>query len=176
MITFISTVNKFDLAAFRWCMSRKYIADIASVSRWISKLGDGHLYVLVGGLLYWLDTMVSNAMLKTALLAFAIELPLYLALKNSIKRNRPSDVIYGFKSFLVPSDKFSFPSGHTAAAFLMASVSAFYYPPLFGIVFLIAALIGVSRVLLGVHFPTDIVAGIVLGSGSALIAIYALGI
>jgi len=171
MVTLIATVNKFDLAAFKWCMSRKHAASIAAVSRWISGLGDGYLYALIGLLLLWIDTEVSSAMLITTLVAFAIELPCYLIFKNGIKRNRPAEAIQGFNAFLVPSDKFSFPSGHTAAAFLMATMIAIHFPSFALLAFTLATLIGTSRVLLGVHFPTDILAGVVLGVSSALIAI-----
>ncbi len=171
MMAIITAVNKVDLAAFKWCMSRKSAPQVASISRWVSSLGDGYLYVLIGAVLYWLSTETSMSMFKTTLVAFAIELPAYLVFKNSIKRNRPSEVIVGFEAFLAPSDKFSFPSGHTAAAFLMATMIAIFYPPFMMFAIVLASLIGISRVLLGVHFPTDILAGIALGVGSALLAI-----
>ena len=59
-------------------------------------------------------------LVKLALLAFAFELPLYLLLKNLLKRQRP----VGLPVFITPSDRYSLPSGHTAAAFLMATVLA----------------------------------------------------
>lgn len=104
------------------------------------------------------------------LAAFLIELPLYLLLKNLIRRSRPADAVESLSAFIRPSDRFSFPSGHTAAAFVFAvAVSAFFsaWAPL---VFALAVAIGLSRVLLGVHFPSDILAGAILGVGSALLA------
>ena len=75
------------------------------------------------------------------------------------------------RAFIQPSDKFSFPSGHTAAAFVMASLLTAFYPPVALVAYPLALAIGASRVTLGVHYPSDIVAGAVLGSGCAFIAL-----
>ncbi|ALP53048.1 Type II phosphatidic acid phosphatase [Candidatus Tenderia electrophaga] len=175
MPTIVNTVTKCDLIAFRWCMSRKRHAEIARLARWISKTGDGYLYALIGVLLLWLDAESGPPFALALLLAFAVELPTYLVSKNTVRRHRPADAIVGFSSFLQPSDKFSFPSGHTAAAFLFANVVAFYYPAYALPAYSAACLIGVSRVLLGVHFPSDIVAGMALGLVSAELALWMLG-
>lgn len=171
-MTAIDKVTKCDLIAFRWCMSRKRCAEIASAARWVSKTGDGHVYVIAGLALWWLEKQFGAQFAATLLLAFAIELPSYLVCKNTVKRNRPADAIEGFNSFLKPSDKFSFPSGHTAAAFLFASIVSFYYPPFSLLTYSTAFLIGCSRVLLGVHFPSDILAGMFLGLTSAELALW----
>ncbi len=167
MAILLEKINNYDLAAFKWCLSRKYSEQVAKVSRWISRLGDGVYYLIFGLALLWLEPVHSKAFFQCALLGFAFELPLYLILKNSIKRQRPNDVIQEFVAYLVPSDKFSFPSGHTAAAFVMATMITCFYPPYSLLAYFIAAMIGSSRVLLGVHFPTDILAGMVLGLTSA---------
>ncbi len=145
---------------------------ITSVAKLVSRLGDGYLYVLLAGMIFWLDTVSGNSFMYTALLAFAIELPLYLLLKNSIRRPRPKESIIGFKPSHKPSDQFSFPSGHTAAAFLFATLLSYFYPPIMVVAFIVAGMIGLSRVLLGVHYPSDIAAGILLGCSSALWSLF----
>ncbi|HSB80711.1 MAG TPA: phosphatase PAP2 family protein [Candidatus Methylomirabilis sp.] len=63
----------------------------------------------------------------------------------------------------------SFPSGHATTAFATALILAFWYPRQTGLFVGLAILVGLSRVVLGAHFPSDVLAGAVLGSGVALI-------
>ncbi len=72
---------------------------------------------------------------------------------------------------ITPSDRYSLPSGHTAAAFLMATVLAASFPLWAPLLFTWAILVGASRLLLGVHYLSDLVAGALLGSGCALWAL-----
>ena len=175
-MSMMRTIHQFDETAFKWCVNNSYAKELASASRWISRTGDGPFYAILGLTLVLLEIQYGMNLVESALMAFAIELPVYLLVKNSIKRNRPHDAIQGFKAFLKPSDKFSFPSGHTAGAFLMATLISHYYPDFAPFAFLMAVLIGCSRVLLGVHFPTDILAGMILGVSTAMISLNILGI
>lgn len=163
----LQSLQRFDHALYISLANRKHASMIATISRLVSKTGDGHLYVVLGLLALLSQSESGRAFLATGLLAFAIELPLYLLLKNGFKRHRPCDVLQSLPAFVCPSDKFSLPSGHTAAAFLMAAVISDFFPQFALFVYLWASLIGASRVLLRVHFPTDIVCGMLLGSGAA---------
>lgn len=172
MITqFIKSAQIWESALFCWCLSRKHASEIAKASRLVSHIGDGHLYAVLGIIAYASDNEYGSRFLTAGLLAFAIELPIYFALKNLIKRDRPNVAIDHITAYIIPSDKFSFPSGHSAAAFLMAVIISYYYPEFAPICFIYASLIGVSRVLLGVHYPSDILAGACLGSVSAYLGI-----
>jgi undecaprenyl-diphosphatase len=126
--------------------------------------------VLVAGVLYWQEGIDSRC-LAAILLAFLIERPIYFVLKNSLKRNRPEASIKNFHSVITPSDQFSFPSGHTSAAFMMATLLGFYFPSLSILLYGWAALVGCSRVVLGVHFPTDILVGALLGISVAFFSL-----
>jgi undecaprenyl-diphosphatase len=90
------------------------------------------------------------------------------ALKRSLTRARPDVSISGFEALAANPDRFSFPSGHTAAAFGVAV--AFGGEP-FGLgplALLLAVGIGLSRVYLGAHYPLDVAAGAVLGVAAGL--------
>jgi undecaprenyl-diphosphatase len=109
------------------------------------------------------------------MVAFAVELTLYYALKKGIRRPRPFKQIDGVRFLIVPPDEFSFPSGHTAAAFLMASLLITACPWLAVPALIWAFLVGFSRIYLGVHYPTDVLAGMVIGLLSAQIGITIVG-
>ncbi|WP_041210380.1 phosphatase PAP2 family protein [Aeromonas jandaei] len=162
----MNKIQQWDLQVCRVCLLHTYNRQQARVSRLVSRTGDGPLYAVLAALLWWQGES-ERELVKLALLAFAIELPLYLLLKNSLKRQRP----VGLPVFITPSDRYSLPSGHTAAAFLMATILATAFPLWAPLLFGWAALVGASRLLLGVHYLSDLVAGALLGGGCALIAL-----
>lgn len=171
MNAFLQRVHHLDTLAFLWVHVTKNFQYRKSV-RFISRTGDGVWYLLIALFLLLLEPTHGNAFFWAGIIAYSLDVSLYLLLKNLIKRDRPAVRIDYYKAWITPSDKFSFPSGHTAAAFLFACLVANFYP-LFAIpCFIWASLIGVSRVLLGVHYPTDTVAGAALGSSCAFIGIY----
>ncbi|MCJ7688554.1 MAG: phosphatase PAP2 family protein [Clostridiaceae bacterium] len=93
-------------------------------------------------------------------------------LKNVIKRIRPSDGIPSWNLLIAKPLSYSFPSGHTTSSFAVAGVLAKYFKR-YALGFLgLASLIGFSRLYLYVHYPTDILAGIVLGLMCSGIIIY----
>jgi undecaprenyl-diphosphatase len=84
--------------------------------------------------------------------------------KALVDRHRP------FEHQLGPrSSTHSFPSGHAATSFACATVLSYYVPRLRGPLFVLAALIGLSRVYNAMHYPTDVLAGAVLGVATALL-------
>ena len=164
------SIHKYDVFMFTWLINARMHANFTKASRYLSKTGDGHLYLLVIGALYWYEGLESRC-LQVLLLAFLIERPVYFVLKNGLKRNRPEVALKNFHSIITPSDQFSFPSGHTSAAFMMATVLSYFFPPLMIPLYGWATLVGCSRVVLGVHFPTDILVGALLGISTALFSL-----
>ncbi len=171
MNTFLQKVQHIDTLTFLWVHVTKGFGYRRS-ARWLSRTGDGPLYLIVAMMLVWLDAQRGQMFFWVGVIAYIIDVSLYLLLKNLIKRDRPAVTIKGYQALITPSDRFSFPSGHTAAAFVFATLVTVFYP-LFALLCLIwAAAVGASRVLLGVHYPTDILAGAVLGVSSALLGLF----
>jgi undecaprenyl-diphosphatase len=142
------------------------------LSYWMSKTADGPLYILLALSLYWQGGPAALEFVTVLALAFCIELPAYLLLKNLFRRQRPAVALAGqIQAHIEPSDRFSLPSGHTAGAFVLVSCIAVLAPVWLPLALLWGCMVGMSRVLLGVHFPGDILAGMALGSGSVLAAV-----
>ncbi len=163
----MQTIQNYDVSIFTWVSRRKSQKILVRLARAISSSGNGPLYLVLAGMLYWMGGPDEIRLLTCMALALLIERPVYFILKNAFKRDRPS-VALNMKSFVIPSDRFSFPSGHTSAAFLMASLWGWYYPALLPALFLWAAMVGMARVILGVHYPTDTMIGALMGSSIAL--------
>ena len=130
----------------------------------ISFTGDGYFYVLLAVLLPLAFPVPGKQFLTSALLCFLIELPLYWMLKRSFKRRRPFLVVQALAPLLKPSDEFSFPSGHTTAAFMVAGLISVFFPAA-------SIAVGMSRVMLRVHFISDVMAGVLLGTCIALLSL-----
>ncbi len=157
-------IHSGDLVTFHWCMCRKRQRQLTGLSKLISHSADGFYYVLIPLIMLLVDTTHAQLAFIVLATAFCIERPIYCVLKKSLKRNRPADALPNFSSFITPSDQFSFPSGHTSGAFLSATIVATLVPMLFWPAYLWACLVGASRILLGVHFPTDTLAGALIGT------------
>ncbi|BDG04012.1 phosphatase PAP2 family protein [Anaeromyxobacter oryzae] len=92
------------------------------------------------------------------------------ALKRSLTRARPDSAIAGFEALAANPDRFSFPSGHTSAAFGVAVALADEPYGIGPCALLLAVGIGLSRVYLGAHYPLDVGAGALLGVFAGLAA------
>lgn len=108
----------------------------------------------------------------TSLLALVVSLLINnVLLKNLVGRVRPYDLLEGLTPLIGRQWDPSFPSGHTGSSFAAAWVLYRELPKRFGVPALIlAGLIGLSRLYVGVHYPTDVLFGVISGIGSGWIA------
>lgn len=89
---------------------------------------------------------------------------LYRLLKRWTRRPRPFRACPGVIAHVAPLDEFSFPSGHTLQAVGFTTVALAWYPGLAPLLLGFTALVATSRVVLGLHYPSDVLAAIGLGS------------
>lgn len=149
---------------------------IRPLARALSRSGDGYLHLLVPALLAFLGARDMDRFALLLGLSLALERSLYWSLKNSLRRRRPQDAVPGFRSLITASDQFSFPSGHSSAAFLLATALTLVYGGPLVAMYLWASGVALSRVLLGVHFPGDTLAGALMGSGCVVFCASLLGL
>ena len=172
----LSLLQQYDLDLFTRVFKQGERRMVIPMARALSRSGDGYLHVLLPLLLFSLQSPGMTSFASLLALSLLIERTAYWCLKNSLRRRRPQDAVPGLRSFIVASDQFSFPSGHSSGAFLLATCLAIVYGGPATAVYLWAGGVAVSRVILGVHFPGDTFAGAAMGSGIAVFSASQLGL
>lgn len=142
-----------------------------SAPRWIrlwmicaTRGGDGWLWYAMLGVVWLFGGEAGPRAITSCVSAVAIGIAVFLALKRTIRRRRPCQMEPHVWCTLAPPDQFSFPSGHTITAFSVAVPLSGYYPDAAIGLYFVASSIAVSRVLLGMHFVSDVLAGAAIGS------------
>ena len=165
--------RRVDAIEHAWCLrlnrgcSQPAVRDVFAA---ISKLGDGIFWYV---LIVLLPVVYGETALYPALrmaVVGVIGLALYKYLKSRLVRERPYISLAGITPGTRALDRYSFPSGHTlhAVSFTILAVDSF--PELAWLLVPFAALIAASRVVLGLHYPTDVAAGALIGAGLAVLS------
>lgn len=173
----LSTLHQWDARLLKQLFAQgQRRRALIQLSRIVSRSGDGYLQVAFP-ITAWLIASPAASVYATALvLALTIERLVYLLLKNSLQRRRPQEIMPGFSALVVPSDRFSFPSGHTSAAFCLATMTGIVFGGPFLMLYGWACGVALSRILLGAHFPGDTLAGATIGSAIAMMTATHLGL
>ena len=132
-----------------------------------SRLGDGLIWY---ALILALPLLYGAAGVRPAIvmaLTGALGVALYTLLKHLFVRERPFITHTAIDPAAAPLDRYSFPSGHTLHAVSFAWQASGHFPELGWVLLPLAALIGGSRVVLGLHYPSDVLAGAALGAALA---------
>lgn len=132
--------------------------------------GDGWLWYLTGVLVLIFGGPERFVAIGAGAFASFLSIVLFRRLKRLAGRRRPCAIEPHCWATLLPPDQFSFPSGHTMTAFAITVSFTQFYPSLaFGMMFC-AMSIAVSRIVLGMHFLSDVIAGAILGAGLGYLA------
>ncbi len=138
----------------------------------ISRLGDGLVWAVVMVLLPWLDDGAGTSHCAHLLVLGTINLVLYVCLKRCIARPRPFASGEGIQAKTRALDTFSFPSGHTLHAVSFTIVLSHHYPVLSALLWLFCLLVALSRVVLGLHYPTDVIFAAALAALTAELTLF----
>lgn len=101
----------------------------------------------------------------------AVGAAVFLALKQKIGRKRPCEIGRVCWVSLLPPDRFSFPSGHTITAFAVVTPFIYFYPNLTALLLFCALSVAASRIILGMHFLSNVLAGCAIGFGLGYISV-----
>src|SRR5262245_18077142 len=172
---------------FNWPIERAGILDVtlalrlnrAGRHRWIrelfrtiSRIGDGVFwYGLMLALLVCFRADGLPAVIHMILTGIVCT-ALYKGIKRTTLRPRPYEAFPAIQLFCAPLDRFSFPSGHTLHAVAFTMVAIAYYPWLAWVTIPFTLLVASSRVILGLHYPSDVVAGALVGALVAVISLH----
>lgn len=126
--------------------------------------GDGWLWYALGAILLLFGGADRFMACGAAALAAGVGIALFLRIKKATGRRRPCAIEPHCWAKLLPPDQFSFPSGHTITAFSVAVSLSLFYPELAPGLFFCAFSVAASRILLGMHFLSDVLAGAVIGT------------
>jgi undecaprenyl-diphosphatase len=156
------------LAANRWGAR----GVVRAYFRMVSRLGDGMFwYALMAALVLfdgWRGLSASAPLAATGVVA----LILYRKLKRWTRRPRPCAADVRIQAWIAPLDEFSFPSGHTLHAVAFTVVALAHYPGLAWLLLPFTASVAVSRVVLGLHYPSDVLAATGIGVGLASLSLW----
>jgi undecaprenyl-diphosphatase len=156
-------IDQAELRLTRYINRSAGFAVVRAMFRVVSWLGDGWFwYALILALPFVYDASALGASAHMIALG-AVNLSLYRYIKPRAVRERPYITHSVIQCASAPLDRYSFPSGHTLHAVAFTVVMASYFPEWAPALLTFTTLVALSRVVLGLHYPTDVAAGAALG-------------
>ena len=160
-------VDYIDELELGICLRINALSQKAAIRRFftaISRLGDWPAYVIVGVACAASLEAGAPLFLIQSLLTAGAGILAYKGLKTRLVRERPYIRHNGIVAATAPLDRYSFPSGHTMHAVSFAILYSAHVPVVIWIMVPFALLVASSRVVLGLHYPTDVAVGGALGA------------
>ena len=168
-------VQRGRLRETDWCLRGNRLCAHRSPRAYFalaSRLGDGIAWYALMAALVLFDGRAGLFAAAHLAATGAIALALYKGLKHWTKRPRPFATDARIRAWVAPLDEFSFPSGHTLHAVAFTLVAVAHYPMLGWVLAPFTASIAASRVVLGLHYPSDVLAATAIGSGLAALSLW----
>jgi undecaprenyl-diphosphatase len=138
--------------------------------------GDGWLWYALGLILLLYGGEQRFAAIAAAGSSAVAGICLFRALKRTSRRKRPCEIEPHCWASILPPDKYSFPSGHSITAFAVAITLGLFYPYLLTCLLAVAFLIAASRIILGMHFLSDVLAGSAIGVALGFVSFHVFAI
>ena len=164
----IDTITALDFNIVLWVQQHVRSPFLSAFFIPFTTIGNaGILFILIGVLLLFFKRTRQSGILLLISLTISFILN-DIVVKNIVQRPRPFNAFSQIVPLVPPPGKYSFPSGHTAAAF-SSMVTFFFTQRKYAICGLVIALLmGISRIYVGVHYPTDVFFGALLGTAVAV--------
>ncbi len=160
----LQRINDFDVALCLLCNRQSRHQLIRQLFRVISRLGDGAFWYALMAMLLLSEQSAALPAVLHMLAAALFGTLIYKLIKGKTLRPRPFNVYPAIVCTGETLDQFSFPSGHTLHAVSFSLIAVFYFPALIWLVLPFTLLVALSRLILGLHYPSDVLAGAVMGA------------
>lgn len=176
MDAILDALLRFDGQALLFIQNHLRFAELNPFMIQFTRLGEFGMIWIVITIVLLIPKRSRRAGICSALALIASLCVTNLFLKNYVARVRPYEVVEGLNSLIGPVGEWSFPSGHASAGFAAATAIYKSRPKWVGIPCLIlAALLSWSRLYLGVHYPSDVIGGAIIGGLLGLIMFWIFG-
>jgi undecaprenyl-diphosphatase len=157
-------ISEIDLALCVRCNRASRYRAMRATFRLASRLGDGVVWYALMAILPLAYGSRAWPVVLQMLIGGVVGLVAYKCLKRKTLRLRPFQAHSVIVAAAAPLDRFSFPSGHTLHAFSMSLIVSHSFSELAPALMVLATMIGASRPILGLHYPSDVLAGAAIGT------------
>lgn len=164
-----------DLKTCLYLNHFSHSAHIAVFFKVVSRLGDGTFWYLMLVAVWWMEGLAYSLQLSYLCASSLFGTLIYKFLKQRTTRPRPYQVHQVIRLGERPLDHFSFPSGHSLHAVMATTLLGYVQPVLLVLMLPFCLLVALSRMILGLHYPSDVAAGAIIGGLVATLILHLAG-